>query len=68
MPIQSQGIITKDNVSIDVAGVAYFKVVDAVKSVVAIEDVAAAINQIAQTTLRNCPCRSRATASCRENG
>jgi regulator of protease activity HflC (stomatin/prohibitin superfamily) len=53
MPIQSQGIITKDNVSIDVAGVAYFRVVDAVKSVVAIENVAAAINQIAQTTLRN---------------
>jgi regulator of protease activity HflC (stomatin/prohibitin superfamily) len=53
MPVQSQGIITKDNVSIDVAGVAYFKVTDAVKSVVAIENVAAAIDQIAQTTLRN---------------
>src|SRR5690349_4778946 len=53
MPIQSQGIITKDNVSIDVAGVAYFRVSDAVKSVVAIENVSAAINQIAQTTLRN---------------
>jgi regulator of protease activity HflC (stomatin/prohibitin superfamily) len=53
MPIQSQGIITKDNVSIDVAGVAYFHVVDPVKSVVAIEDVQVAINQIAQTTLRN---------------
>ncbi|MFC4786288.1 slipin family protein [Nocardioides sp. MAHUQ-72] len=53
MPIQSQGIITRDNVSIDVAGVAYYRVVDAVKSVVAIENVAAAINQIAQTTLRN---------------
>jgi len=53
MPIQSQGIITKDNVSIDVAGVAYFHVVDAVKSVLAIENVGAAINQIAQTTLRN---------------
>ena len=53
MPIQSQGIITKDNVSIDVAGVAYFRVMDAIKSVVAIEDVASAINQIAQTTLRN---------------
>jgi regulator of protease activity HflC (stomatin/prohibitin superfamily) len=53
MPIQSQGIITKDNVSIDVAGVAYFRVTDAVKSVVAIENVATAINQIAQTTLRN---------------
>src|SRR5436305_1047424 len=52
MPIQSQGIITRDNVSIDVSAVAYYRVVDAVKSVVAIEDVAAAINQIAQTTLR----------------
>jgi regulator of protease activity HflC (stomatin/prohibitin superfamily) len=52
MPIQSQGIITHDNVSIDVSAVAYFKVVDAIKSVVAIENVAAAINQIAQTTLR----------------
>jgi regulator of protease activity HflC (stomatin/prohibitin superfamily) len=53
MPIQSQGIITRDNVSIDVAGVAYFRVVDAEKAVIAIEDVDAAINQIAPTTLRN---------------
>src|SRR5438128_7725608 len=52
MPIQSQGIITRDNVSVDVSAVAYFRVVDAVKSVVAIENVRAAINQIAQTTLR----------------
>src|ERR1700724_1333070 len=52
MPIQSQGIITRDNGSIDVSAVAYFKVVDAVKSVVAIENVGSAINQIAQTTLR----------------
>jgi regulator of protease activity HflC (stomatin/prohibitin superfamily) len=52
MPIQSQGIITRDNVSVDVSAVAYFRVIDAVKSVVAIEDVYAAIDQIAQTTLR----------------
>jgi regulator of protease activity HflC (stomatin/prohibitin superfamily) len=52
MPIQSQGIITRDNVSVDVSAVAYFKVIDAVKSVVAIENVRAAIDQIAQTTLR----------------
>ncbi|WP_329126340.1 slipin family protein [Streptomyces sp. NBC_01465] len=52
MPIQSQGIITRDNVSVDVSAVAYFRVVDAVKSVIAIENVHAAINQIAQTTLR----------------
>ncbi len=52
MPIQSQGIITRDNVSVDVSAVAYFRVVDAEKSVVAIESVDVAINQIAQTTLR----------------
>jgi regulator of protease activity HflC (stomatin/prohibitin superfamily) len=52
MPIQSQGIITRDNVSVDVSAVAYFRVVDAVKSVVAIESVGTAIDQIAQTTLR----------------
>ena len=52
MPIQSQGIITRDNVSVDVSAVAYFKVVDATKSVVAIENVVVAIDQIAQTTLR----------------
>jgi len=52
MPIQSQGIITRDNVSVDVSAVAYYKVVDPVKSVVAIENVRAAIDQIAQTTLR----------------
>ncbi|GAA2845077.1 slipin family protein [Paenarthrobacter ilicis] len=52
MPIQSQGIITQDNVSVDVSAVAYYRVVDAVKSVVAIENVASAIDQIAQTTLR----------------
>jgi regulator of protease activity HflC (stomatin/prohibitin superfamily) len=52
MPIQSQGIITRDNVSVDVSAVAYFRVVDAVKSVVAIENVHTAIDQIAQTTLR----------------
>ena len=52
MPIQSQGIITRDNVSVDVSAVAYFRVIDAVKSVVAIENVHVAIDQIAQTTLR----------------
>jgi regulator of protease activity HflC (stomatin/prohibitin superfamily) len=52
MPIQSQGIITKDNVSVDVSAVAYFRIKDAVRSVVAIENVDEAISQIAQTTLR----------------
>lgn len=53
MPIQSQGIITRDNVSVDIAAVAYFRVIDARKAVVVIENVHAAIDQIAQTTLRN---------------
>jgi regulator of protease activity HflC (stomatin/prohibitin superfamily) len=52
MPIQSQGIITRDNVSVGVSAVAYFRVVDPVKSVLAIENVYSAIDQIAQTTLR----------------
>ena len=52
MPIQSQGIITKDNVSVDVSAVAYYRVDDPIAAVVAIENVQAAINQIAQTTLR----------------
>ncbi len=53
MPVQSQGIITKDNVSVDIAAVAYYRVVDATRSIVAIENVASAIGQIAQTTLRS---------------
>jgi regulator of protease activity HflC (stomatin/prohibitin superfamily) len=52
MPIQSQGIITRDNVSVDVSAVAYYRVADTIRSVVAIENAPAAISQIAQTTLR----------------
>lgn len=51
--IPSQKIITKDNVSIDIAAVSYYKIVDPEKSVIAIENVHDAINQIAQTTVRN---------------
>lgn len=53
MPIQSQNIITRDNVSIDVSAVAYYRVNGPIKSLVEIQDVAIAINQIAQTTVRN---------------
>jgi regulator of protease activity HflC (stomatin/prohibitin superfamily) len=53
LPVPAQQIITKDNVSLDISAVAYFKVVDAVKSIIAIENVTAAINQIAQTSVRN---------------
>lgn len=53
LPIPPQKIITKDNVSVDVSAVAYYKITDAVKSIVTIEDVRSAINQIAQTSVRN---------------
>ncbi len=53
LPVDSQKIITKDNVSIDVSAVAYYQVIDPIKSVVEIQNVIAAIYQIAQTTVRN---------------
>ncbi len=53
LPIETQKIITKDNVSIDVAAVAYFQVSDPIKSIVEIENVVSATYQIAQTTVRN---------------
>ncbi|MCL5666619.1 MAG: slipin family protein [Patescibacteria group bacterium] len=53
LPIPPQRIITKDNVSVDISAVAYYKIIDSVKSIVAIENVMSAINQIAQTTVRN---------------
>jgi regulator of protease activity HflC (stomatin/prohibitin superfamily) len=53
MEIPSQKIITKDNVSIDIAAVAYYHIVDPKKSVIAIENVSDAVNQISQTTVRN---------------
>ena len=53
MNIPSQKIITKDNVSIDIAAVAYYKIIDPQKSVIAIEDITSAVNQISQTTVRN---------------
>ena len=53
MQIPSQKIITKDNVSIDIAAVAYYKISDPERAVIAIENVYNAINQISQTTVRN---------------
>src|SRR6059058_6331044 len=53
MQIPSQKIITKDNVSIDIAAVAYYHVTNPETAVIAIENVYNAINQISQTTVRN---------------
>jgi regulator of protease activity HflC (stomatin/prohibitin superfamily) len=53
MQIPSQKIITRDNVSIDIAAVAYYHITDPERAVIAIENVNNAINQISQTTVRN---------------
>src|ERR1700750_781216 len=53
MQIPLQKIITKDNVSIDIAAVAYYRISDPEKSVIVIENVYNAINEISQTTVRN---------------
>ncbi len=53
LPIPPQKIITRDNVSVDISAVAYYKVTDPIKSIIAIESVMNAINQIAQTSIRN---------------
>lgn len=49
--IESQDVITRDNVSVEVSAVAHVRVVDPVKSVIVIENVYSAVGQIAQTTL-----------------
>ncbi len=53
MQIPSQKIITKDNVSIDIAAVAYYRISNPENAVIVIENVYNAINQISQTTVRN---------------
>ncbi len=53
MDIQPQDVITKDNVSLKVNAVIYFRVIEADKSVIQIEDYYFATSQLAQTTLRS---------------
>jgi regulator of protease activity HflC (stomatin/prohibitin superfamily) len=53
LDVPPQDIITKDNVSVKVNAVAYFRVMDAIKSIVEVEDYLYAISQLAQTTLRS---------------
>ena len=53
MQIPSQKIITKDNVSIDIAAVAYYHITNPEHAVISIENVYNAISQISQTTVRN---------------
>jgi regulator of protease activity HflC (stomatin/prohibitin superfamily) len=53
MEIPAQRIMTKDNVSIDITAVAYYKIIKVDRSVLEIENVHSAVNQISQTTVRN---------------
>ena len=53
MDVPPQDIITKDNVSVKVNAVIYFRVVDAAQAVVQVENFLYATSQIAQTTLRS---------------
>jgi regulator of protease activity HflC (stomatin/prohibitin superfamily) len=53
LQIPAQEVITRDNVPARVTAVAYYRVIDATRSVLEIENVTAATSQIAQTTLRS---------------
>ncbi len=53
MDVPAQDVITKDNVSVKVNAVVYFRVLDANKAIVAVEDYLYATSMISQTTLRS---------------
>ncbi|PYV38448.1 MAG: hypothetical protein DMG06_25625 [Acidobacteria bacterium] len=53
LDVPPQDIITRDNVSVKVNAVAYFRVTDAIKAIVEVESYLYAISQLAQTTLRS---------------
>jgi regulator of protease activity HflC (stomatin/prohibitin superfamily) len=53
MDVPSQDVISRDNVSVKVNAVVYFRVIDPEKSIIQVEDYLAATSQLAQTTLRS---------------
>lgn len=53
LDVEKQDVITRDNVSVAVNAVIYFRVVDAVKAVLSVEDYFFATSQLSQTTLRS---------------
>jgi len=52
MDVPSQDVISRDNVSVKVNAVVYFRVVDAQRAIIQVEDYFVATSQLAQTTLR----------------
>lgn len=52
MDVPSQDVISRDNVSVKVNAVVYFRVVDPAKAIIQVEDYLSATSQLAQTTLR----------------
>lgn len=53
MDVPSQDVISRDNVSVKVNAVIYFRVIDPQKAIIQVEDFFAATSQLAQTTLRS---------------
>lgn len=53
MDIDPQDVISRDNVSVKVNAVIYFRVIDPIKAIVEVEDYSYAMSQLAQTTLRS---------------
>lgn len=53
MDVDPQDVITRDNVSVKVNAVIYFRVIDPIKAIVEVEDYNYAMSQLAQTTLRS---------------
>jgi regulator of protease activity HflC (stomatin/prohibitin superfamily) len=53
MDVDSQDVITRDNVSVKVNAVIYFRVIEPVKAVIEVEEFNYAVSQLAQTTLRS---------------
>lgn len=53
MDVDPQDVITRDNVSVKVNAVIYFRVIDSVKAIIDVENYLYAISQLAQTTLRS---------------
>ncbi|TIT88236.1 MAG: slipin family protein, partial [Mesorhizobium sp.] len=51
--VPPQDVISRDNVSVKVNAVLYFRIVDAERAIIQVEDFMAATNQLAQTTLRS---------------